>query len=215
MMSEWYLFQFAPASQKGCQLMYSAVTDDASMMNEFIKQHNLKNGYKYVQVLSDKELDELDIDKDIGDVLKKYTLGSNFHRNKLYDLVTTENLISEATMSAVSQLSASAVLGSLITIDIPLVNHIKEVVDKIDFGIAFDLCNIPEEDSTDYVSRNPKHWKFASESYPSEQFIYSEGPDDSLLYDAVFEDAQYSAIYPITIESYIEFFVSILTDEYD
>lgn len=214
-MSDWYLFQFTPAAQKGCQLMYSAVTDDQSMMNAFIRQHNMKNGEKYVQIISDKELDDMEIDNEVGDILKKYTLGSNFHRGKLYDLITTENLISEATMSAISQLSASAVMGDLITMDIPIVNHIKEVIDKMDFGMAIDLCNIPEEDSTDYVSRNPRHWRFASGFHPSEQFVYSEGPDDSLLYDAVFEDAQYCAIYPITIESYIEYFVSILTDEYD
>lgn len=185
-------------------------------MDKFLEQHNMSNGLEFVNVTTYEKADV-----DLIELLKPFKFGSNQYRDKMYTIYTTHQLVELAIRDAVNTMSVVCEFNDIIIRnELPLIEHIKEMVDKTTFGYALDLertfsSRCDEYNDTKYhLSSDKRKWKFWG-NYPGEQYIYSEDGENNQLGDALLGIAESADIMPITMEAYVESFVSLITDEFN
>lgn len=211
---EYFIFRFSPLDNPPCRdMIYTVYTDKKEIMDMFLDQHNMSNGRELVTI-GTFEKDDLD---DIQ-LLKSYRFGSNKYRDKTYSIYTTYQIIELVLRDVTSDMSCACYFNDIICrTDIPLIEYIKGLIDKMRWGCVLNLNGCDEyKDSKYRVSSNASKWDVTSDR-PGEQFVYSDGPDDREISDALSgaaEAAEKGDIMPITLEKYIESFVALITDEF-
>lgn len=200
----YYSFTFSPVNAPpNMNMVYKVVTDDEEMMNLFLKQHRFLSMIQNVQVINPGE----EIDYDDPEVLHKYRFGSNKDRHNIYEIVTSQQFIQASTIDAGDSLSTLCIFGNMVSEDnIPIIEIFKKNISDVPFATIMDL----DDGYSAWV---------AGMSTPVKRYnMYQEdeAPDDSLIYDALLEMSDIQEIVqPITMEAYIEYFVSMMTDTFD
>lgn len=214
-----YIFTFSPINNTASlNMTYTVYSEKPEEVEMFLKQHNMDNGIEYINVSTYEKADVDDIQ-----MLKPYKFGSNRYRDKMYTIYTSHELVELAVRDTVNEMMIACEFNMIITRDteLPLISHIKEMVDKTTFGYALDLERVltkkcDEYNDTKYhLSSDKRKWKFGG-YYPGEQYVYSDDEDDSSneLGDALLGIMESCSIMPITMEAYIESFVSTITDDF-
>ena len=208
---EYFIFRFSPLDNPPTRdMVYTVYTDKKEIMDKFLDQHSMSDGKELVTVgtYDDEDLDDIQC-------LKLYKFGSNKYRDKIYEIYTTYNIVELVLRDVTSDLSCACYFNDIICrTDIPLIEYIKGLIDKMRWGCVLNLVGCDEYNDTKYkVTSNPSKWNMRSDR-PGEQFVYSDGPDDSKISDALVGVAEDDEIMPITLEKYIESFVALITDEF-
>ena len=210
----YYVFQFSPFNVKTTSkgMNYKVYSSNKIMMIQFLRQHHFPVDESLIDIASPD--DSKYIFDDIEE-LTTYTFGSNKDRSKTFNIVTSPQILNDAIVYVGDRLSAVSLFGNLVMEDsIPLVHETQNLIHKMPLGYILDISGLDDSDNDKNVmSYNKKKWREASVGLAEQEF-FSEGPDDSIIYETLFGLSSTGELQPITLESYIESFVSILTDEF-
>lgn len=213
-MNIYYVFEFNPFG-KGTNIKYQTYSQNKSLVEKFIKQHQMGDGLNLIQTLDEHEWVS---DPNISeyDRLQTYKFKSN-RTGKVYDIISTPILVEEAYVYVASELSEACLFGEMVTKrNIPIIDSCCTAIENLDFGFILDLDDMNDEYESD-ISCNKHKWKTCVGSTPTEEDFYSEGPSDKIVFDTLFDEYSLSNInnkpQPITIEAYISYFVSLITDK--
>lgn len=203
-----YVFRFSPLDNPPSRNMtYQVYTDDQKLMNRFLIQHKFTDGMKYVEVTS-----ETKTDVDVAQLLEVFLFGSNVHRGKIYEIVTSQQLIDEMGKDLGDKLSRISMFNDLITSqDIPIMETIRERIEDVPFG---HLMNVMSEDEYQTMREDVDKMYNDRSGAPIEYTSDPDAPDDSVIYREIMEASISGKVQPGTVEAYIETFVSLITDEY-
>ena len=212
----YYIFEFDPLiGSKGSKgMVYTVYTDKHSIMEKFLRQHKMDDGKTMVQVVEDDAFEGYDIDG--WNELMSYRFSSN-KNGKTYDVVTSKQLVDEAYAYVVNELSSASLFGEAIAKrEIPIINQCCEFIEKLDYGVILDLDD--GEDDYDFYKRPSRYrpnLKTGTGNTPTDEVFYTDGPDDSIIADMLYDEFQSTPPYEpqvITVEAYTAFFVSLITD---
>lgn len=219
-MNEIYTFQFsALINPPSRNMVYTVYSDKQKDIEMFLKQHNMNDGLEYIITTTEDEADVDDIQ-----MIKPYKFGSNRYRDKIYTIYSTYQLVELAIRDTVNEMSLACEFNDIIIRnELPLIKHVKEMIDKTTFGYALDVessfskkCD-EYQDTKYHISNDKRKWEFGG-YYPGEQYAYSEDeedPDSNELGDALLGIFEACDLMPITMEAYIESFVATITDKYE
>lgn len=215
-----WLFQFQPENApKSIHMVHQVYTDDEKLMEAFLKQHKFEHGASYVKYVN---INSVDVDVDGIEELRVFKVGSN-KLKKVINLVTSEHFMEKATLDVCAKISQVSLFGDLIQKDLTVINDVKEQVTNLSFGQILDIgtdeytdLNVRCRDPREFLYSSLEEW--AARVGPTETYDDPDSPDDYYIYDSICECASeaqvYDQIHPITLEAYVEYFVSLLTDEY-
>ena len=210
----YYVFQFSPFNVKTTSkgMNYKVYSLNKRMMIQFLRQHRFPVDESLIDIVSPN--DSKYIFDDIEE-LTTYTFGSNKDRSKTFNIVTSPQILNDAIVYVGDRLSAVSLFGNLVMEDsIPLVHETQNLIHKMPLGYILDISGLDDSDTDkNTMSYNKKKWREAPAGLAEQEF-FSEGPDDSIIYETLFGLSSADELQPITLESYIESFVSILTDEF-
>lgn len=173
----------------------------------FIRQHNIK--YYEVNILYAEQ-----IGKDFADhdVLKPFLFASN-RDNEKYEILTTETLIYEAIDYIAEQIADSSIYGdAILRTDIPIIDIINRLIEKMKHSVILDYAML---DDTTAIEEMEQHIR----TFSNKALELEDNPDESdRMYDYVYDSLhnasmlQGSAPESITIEGYVEYFATMITD---
>lgn len=211
----YYVFQFAPFNAKSSSkgMNYKVYSFDKRVMMQFLRQHHFPVDESLIDIVSPD--DNRYIFDDIEE-LTLYSFGSNKDRSKTFNIVTSPQILNDAIVYVGDKLSVVSLFGNLVLEDsIPLIRETQNLIHKMPLGYILDISGLDDDNNNENVmSYNKKKWREASVGLAEQEF-FSEGPDDSIIYETLFGLSSTDELQPITLESYIESFVSILTDEFN
>lgn len=203
-----YVFRFSPLDNPPSRdMMYQVYTTESKLMNRFLNQHRFNDGMQYVEITSPEKTDI-----DVAQELEVFHFGSNIHRNKIYEIVTSQQLIDEMCKDLGDKLSRISMFNELITSqDIPIMETLRDNIGELPYG---HLLNVMSEDEYQTMRDDVDKMYNDRSDAPIDYTSDPDAPDDSVIYRELMESANVTNIQPGTIEAYIETFVSLITDEY-
>ncbi len=203
-----YVFRFSPLDNPPSRdMMYQVYTTEPKLMNRFLNQHRFNDGMQYVEITTPEKTDI-----DVAQELEIFHFGSNIHRNKIYEIVTSQQLIDEMCKDLGDKLSRISMFNELITSqDIPIMETLRDNIGELPYG---HLLNVMSEDEYQTMRDDVDKMYNDRSGAPIDYTSDPNAPDDSVIYRELMEAATVTNIQPGTIESYIETFVSLITDEY-
>ena len=203
-----YVFRFSPLDNPPSRdMMYQVYTTEPKLMNRFLNQHRFNDGMQYVEITSPEKTDI-----DVAQELEVFHFGSNIHRDKIYEIVTSQQLIDEMCKDLGDKLSRISMFNELITYqDIPIMETLRDNIGELPYG---HLLNVMSEDEYQTMRDDVDKMYNDRSGAPIDYTSDPNGSDDSIIYRELMESATVTNIQPGTIESYIETFVSLITDEY-
>ena len=179
-------FRFPVISKNLYYTVYSTNPRDIEL---FLKQHNMIEHIHLIKPVEDNVACHDKLTANDDDILSYHRFKSN-NSNDVYNIMTTNKIVYDASVSAINALSKSFSFGLIICEDkIDIIAVISELIDGLKFGFISEFA----------------------------EFEYDESYQD-LISDCLFQimgEAQLTmkdSIEPITIESYITSFVSLLSD---
>lgn len=208
-----YKFSFKSPGMSD-NMAHFVLSNDLDKMRLFLKQHNF---------VSEDIIVECDLLKDHeGDdefMLQQYLLKSN-SSDKVYKIMTTEHLVYDCAQSLGSLLSSSLIFGTAITReDVPIMKFISELVFALDHVYILDhtLC---DSEGKPFSTSYDKYAKcgFPSTDLYDERYMLTDEPagyDDSAIYESISTSVVIDKPLPFTIEMYVSYFASLLTDSYN
>lgn len=214
------MFGFTFAHLKGIpnkNSLISVYSYDREDIIKFIRQHGFDLNNAHIDVYQNPE----PFFADKIEMVKPYHFHSN-KTNKDYTIMTTEFIVTETITKVGGDLVETLTFnnGLITRDDIPLIRNIVSLIGTLDFCIVVDYTN-GDVLTDDYMDRfnvlNHKKFKEKienSEIIPENVYAYSDGLDDSFIYDTLYNESEYSTIQPITVEAYVSAFVEYITDEY-
>jgi hypothetical protein len=162
---------------------------------------------QYVEITTPEKTDI-----DVAQELEVFHFGSNIHRDKIYEIVTSQQLIDEMCKDLGDKLSRISMFNELITAqNIPIMETLRDNIGELPYG---HLLNVMSEDEYQTMRDDVDKMYNDRSDAPIDYTSDPNGPDDSIIYCELMESAIVTNIQPGTIESYIETFVSLITDEY-
>lgn len=214
-----WLFQFqSQYATPSMHLIHQVYTADEKLMKAFLKQHKFHDGESYVKYVN---LNDMDVDVDGIEELSVFKIGSN-KLHKVINLVSTWHFIEKTCLDVCSKISQVSLFGDMVQRDLTVINDVQEQIHGLTFGCILDI-GTDEYTELNVRCRDPKNQlyssleEWANNTYPYETFD-PDAPDDAYIYDSLCEETTlsvgYNTVLPFTLESYIEYFVSLLTDEY-
>jgi hypothetical protein len=220
-----YLFQFQSYNTpKSIDLVHQVYTDDIHLMKLFLRQHKFNDAEKYVKYV---DKNAYDVDTDGIEELGVFRLRSNKSKN-VVNVVTSHHFIEEATLEVCQKMSMESIFGNLITENLSVIKDIRDTISSLPYGAILDI-GTDEYDELNVKPRDPdpetyyilssissfEEWKYCM--HPSDELEIDV--DDAYVYDSICEECtaamMYEEILPITIEAYSEYFISLLTDDYN
>jgi len=203
-----YVFRFSPLDNPPSRdMMYQVYTTEPKLMNRFLNQHRFNDGMQYVEITTPEKTDI-----DVAQELEVFHFGSNIHRDKIYEIVTSQQLIDEMCKDLGDKLSRISMFNELITSqNIPIMETLRDNIGELPYG---HLLNVMSEDEYQTMRDDVDKMYNDRSDAPIDYTSDPNGPDDSIIYCELMESAIVTNIQPGTIESYIETFVSLITDEY-
>lgn len=203
-----YVFRFSPLDNPPSRdMMYQVYTTEPKLMNRFLNQHRFNDGMQYVEITTPEKTNI-----DVAQELEVFHFGSNIHRNKIYEIVTSQQLIDEMCKDLGDKLSRISMFNELITAqDIPIMETLRDNIGELPYG---HLLNVMSEDEYQTMRDDVDKMYNDRSDAPIDYTSDPNAPDDSVIYCELMESAIVTNIQPGTIESYIETFVSLITDEY-
>lgn len=198
-------------SSNGDDVLKTTVyTTSRDEVTRFVRQHNIK--LYDVNILKPESLGK---DFDVSSMLQEFEFASN-HDDHTYRILTTEALIYEAIDYIAEQLTGTLMFGIAILRDeIPVIDVINSLIVKLKHTQILDYilldtsyCNACDVDKL-------KHYK----TFCNKAFELEDMPDNNdQMYDYIFDSLHNSSLLhgikpeSITIEGYVEYFATILTD---
>lgn len=208
-----FRFRFK-APRMSDRLAHFVLSDDIDKMESFLKQHNFDMALVDIEILPAEKYFAYD-----DHMLTEYQLKSNYS-DYIYKIYTTEQLVCDCSQFVSSLISNSLIFHTdqIIRSDVPLMTFISEMVDKLDHVYVLDhtLC---DQDGKPYSSNYERYTKvgFPSDSkIGNKELLYSDETsyDDSAICESIGSHINTYTPLPFTLEAYISFFTSILTDSY-
>ena len=171
-------------------LYYTVYSTDPRDIELFLKQHNMIEHTHLIRPVEDNVICHDKLTANDDDILSYHRFKSN-NSNDVYNIMTTNKIVYDASVSAINALSKSFSFGLIICEDkIDIIAVISELIDGLKFGFISEFA----------------------------EFEYDDESYQDLISDCLFNimgEAQLTmkdSIEPITIESYITSFVSLLSD---
>ena len=170
-------------------LYYTVYSTDPRDIELFLKQHNMIEHTHLIRPVEDNVICHDKLTANDDEILSYHRFKSN-NNNDVYNIMTTNTIVYDALINTINVLSKSFSFGLIICEDkIDIIAVISELIDGLKFGFISEFA----------------------------EFEYDESYQD-LISDCLFNimgEAQLTmkdSIEPITIESYITSFVSLLSD---
>ena len=183
-------FRFPVISKNLYYTVYSTNPRDIEL---FLKQHNMIDHIHLIKPVEDNVTCHDKLTANDDDILSYHRFKSN-NSNDVYNIMTTNKIVYDASVNAINALSKSFSFGLIICEDkIDIIAVISELIDGLKFGFISEFAEFEYDESHEWSSGD-------------------------LINDCLFhimEKAQLTmkdSIEPITIESYIASFVSLLSD---
>jgi len=187
--------------------VYATTREDVSM---FIRQHNIK-----VYDVNVKQVDSIKESINEADTIGKILFRSNFNYDD-YIIYTTENILREAVDYIGEKLAEVSMFGdAILRTDIPIIDIINRLIEQLKHAAILDYCllessELSTEEAQSHIKTFSNKAHDVLEDYPSES---------DMLYDYIYESL-HNASYmwlcgkaeAITIEGYVEYIASWLTD---
>ena len=171
-------------------LYYTVYSTDPRDIELFLKQHNMIEHTHLIRPVEDNVICHDKLTANDDEILSYHRFKSN-NNNDVYNIMTTNKIVYDASVSAINALSKSFSFGLIICEDkIDIIAVISELIDGLKFGFISEFA----------------------------EFEYDDESYQDLISDCLFNimgEAQLTmkdSIEPITIESYITSFVSLLSD---
>lgn len=193
-------------------LPYHVHTSDREKMINFMKQHTFDCDTANVDIVYLSN-DGENIDDRCE--IKTYKMTSNKNRNKIYNVLSTEQLISDALETICSTLSESLLFGEPTTrTDIDFIRDICDLISDLPHSIVLDHMLL-NEDESDFLSSD---WKRYAKTFGYDRYVTVDqwdgsSIDDSYIYESIQNCYTESGVLPITIEYYAQFISDLFTDE--
>lgn len=179
-------FRFPVISKNLYYTVYSTNPRDIEL---FLKQHNMIEHIHLIKPVEDNVTCHDKLTANDDEILSYHRFKSN-NNNDVYNIMTTNTIVYDALINTINALSKSFSFGPIICENkIDIIAVISELIDGLKFGFISEFA----------------------------EFEYDESYQD-LISDCLFHimgEAQLTmkdSIEPITIESYITSFVSLLSD---
>lgn len=210
--NKYFKFSFlSPGMSRN--MAHFVLTDDINLMYLFLKQHNFDINEVEIEIVDRKE-HEGDDEFLLSEVIAK----SNYS-DETFTLITTEHLVYDASNWVCSQLSSSLTLGPhIIRDDVKIMGVISELVNELPHVYVLDHTLVDPQTLQPF-SDNYDRWTkvgIGCPGFPNDTYFHDDcAYDDSGIYESM----TYSIIpgyhLPYTIEAYVSYFVSLLTDVYN
>ena len=208
------LFRFRFKSQNMPDKMaHYVVTDDINKMYKFLKQHNFDISIADIDMIIPREYEIFD-----EHMLVEYMLKSNYS-DQIYRIYTTEVFVCDCSQYVSSILSSSLVFNSeqIIRSDVPLMELISGMIQDLDHVYVLDHT-VCDYDGKPYSSNYERYTKVGFPNSKSFDKMYMHDDetvyDDSGIYESMGSHISTYSPLPFTLEAYISFFTSLLTDSY-
>lgn len=183
------------------KLSYYVYSESKDLLLLFLKQHQLENGAHAIQVVADNNTDDFHL-------LQLYTFKSNFS-NETYKVATCEQFIMDCIDKTCNELENVLCFGPImLRNDIEFVKIIAETIENLPYRVTV-LDYAIADDTAAEMEELTERWKHYINS-PSMGESYSVAS----IYDAIHDESYVSNVQPITIESYISYFVDMITDSF-
>lgn len=189
--------------------VYATSREQVSM---FVRQHNIK---VYDVNIMDPESFTTDVNE--SDILNKFIFRSNSDYND-YEIYTTENILSDAINYIAEKLSGVSMFGdAIMRTDIPIIDIINRLIEQLKHAAIVDYMLL--DDTSVEVKDIQEHIKTFSNKVKDVGYELSDSPSELDVSDYVYESL-HGASYmnhcgkpeAITIEGYVEYIASWLTD---
>ena len=189
--------------------VYATTREQVSM---FVRQHNIK---VYDVNIMDPESFTTDVNE--SDILNKFIFRSNSDYND-YEIYTTENILSDAINYIAEKLSGVSLFGdAIMRTDIPIIDIINRLIEQLKHAAIVDYMLL--DDTSVEVKDIQEHIKTFSNKVKDVGYELSDSPSELDVSDYVYESL-HGASYmnhcgkpeAITIEGYVEYIASWLTD---
>lgn len=205
---------YLTTNEKHPMLTWKVYAYTREEVDTFIRQYKIR--FYDVNILYAEQIGK---DYDERDVLKEYTFVSNQDGNK-YTLLSTESIIYDAVEYIAEKLSETLIFGSaILKTDIPIIDIINRLIETLkhtsilDYSLLDDdfmatLDDIEEmnvrghirtfsnkiDELEDWPDENDRMYSYIFDSLHNASILYGTGPE------------------PITLEGYIEYMATMLTD---
>lgn len=209
-----FRFQFSPRKTKSEDFSYKVYSDDKNKMNTFLSQHNFDPSYVHIDCIPTYSIPQSEWTKMEEYMLTEFKFKSNMSP-ELYNIMTTRWLVSNAIDLTCSELSECLLMGPpSIRHDIEIFKIINDLINKLPHVFIMDQTLIDgdsgnydnDEYENRYMNRNAHHLY--------DGFMMAEACEDSLIYESMYNESFDEEIQPITIESYVNGFTSLLFDKF-
>lgn len=177
---------------------------------QFIRQHKIDR-YKINVLSSDKPHDIYDI----SDVLQEFTFGSN-KSNDEYNIMTTESLICEAVDYISEMLIQTLMFGpGILRVEFPIIDFINNEIESLKHTQIIDYVIMDSE----YCDTDDEDFKRHYKTFSNKYYEMEDCPDNNdHIYNYVHDSLRGASllhgcgIEAITLEGYVEYIASMLTD---
>lgn len=209
-----FKFQFAPLKTNKPGFSFKIYTQNQNMMELFLSQHNFDRDHVYIECISITQIPETELNKLEDSILKVFRFKSN-SSTELFHIITTDFLVSNAIDQTCSELSETLLLGppSLRT-DIEILNLVNELLNELPHVYILDHSLIDGDSGNLDEIENENRYTNRVGSHLYDGFMLAEGCSDSLIYDSMYDSSSSGEVQPITIESYVNAFSTLLVDKY-
>ena len=210
-----HLFRFRFKSHSMSDNMaYFVLSESYDTMIKFLKQHNFE--------IDESCIDIVDAEENRSNsefLLEEYIFKSNYS-DQLYKITTTEHLVYDCGEYVCDMISSALIFGSdtIVRQDIPIMVIISDLIFKLDHVYVMDhtLCNSSGKPFS-------SAWEqFTKIGYPevglNERLSLQDEPaayDDTGIFNSVSASIGKGFPLPFTLECYISYFISLLTDSYN
>ena len=208
------LFRFRfKAQNMPDKMAHYVLTDDMNKMYAFLRQHNFDLSRTDIDIITLRENEVCD-----EHMLEQYMLKSNYS-DQIYRIYTTEVFVCDCSQYVSSILSSSLVFNSeeIIRADVPLMTLISEMINDLDHTYILDHT-VCDYDGKPYSSNYERYTKvgFPNSEAFDKAYLHDDETcyDDSGIYESMAAHISKYAPLPFTLEGYISFFTSMLTDSY-
>ena len=207
-----FRFKFKSTSMPD-RLAYFVITDDIDKMNMFLKQHNFDPASVVIDCVPLKEHES-----DGEFMLRPYIIKSN-SSDKEYKIMTTEHMVYECGEQIASMMSNLLIFGdAVIRDDLPIMKIISDLVYNLDHVYVLDHTLYDKSSKQLYSSAWEQYTKVGYPEVSVEnRLTLQDTPasyDDSAIYESFSNSIGIDFPLPFTLEMYVSYFASLLTDEY-
>lgn len=209
-----YRFRFK-ASGMSDNLAHFVLTEDPNKMMLFLKQHNFD--------LDMVNLDRVPLKDHEGDsefMLEYFIMRSNYS-DQVFKIMSTEHMIYDCGRYVADIMSSALVFGpEIIREDVPIMRVISELVNELDHVYIMDHTLTDPETHEPFSSNYERYTKIGYPTMSSmcelDKYYHEDcSYDDSGLYDSLLGSITKGYLLPFTVEAYVSYFASLLTDSYN